>query len=519
MPSKINQEEFVQIIKDKYGDEYTVLGQYINSKSKILIKHNKCGCEWEPAAGNFMGGHGCPKCAGNTKKSTETFEKEVHSLTNGEYKLIGQYEGNKVKTQILHIACGHEYSVTPHDFLDGNRCPKCNRNFKKTTKEFKKEVKDLVGKDYSVLGEYTGAKDYIRMKHNTCGYEYDVKPNEFLSHGRRCPLCANQVLKAGVNDLESCFPEIAQQFDKSKNIGILPNEIFKMTDKTFWWKCDKGHSWKAPVLSRTSHKNGCPYCSGFYAIPGETDLATRYPDIAKQWHPTKNINLVLEKTSPGYDEKVWWICDKGHEWMATPNSRTNKNLGCPICANKKVLEGFNDLATTHPYLLDEWDYEKNNELGIKPTEVTFGSRKRVFWKCKKCNNVWETEVCERQKYGCPACASSKGEAKIREVLTNNNISFAEQYKFNDCKHKLALSFDFIIYNSNGTIHSLIEYDGEQHFKAVKAWGGEEKLKETQLRDKIKDEYCVENDLELIRISYEDFDKIEDILAQIIQTIH
>lgn len=84
------------------------------------------------------------------------------------------------------------------------------------------------------------------------------------------------------------------------------------------------------------------------------------PEVAKQWHPTKNGDLTPADVSAGSKRKAWWICDKGHEWEAVISSRARGN-GCPYCANKKVLEGYNDLGTTNPELLSEWCYDLNTE--------------------------------------------------------------------------------------------------------------------------------------------------------------
>lgn len=88
-----------------------------------------------------------------------------------------------------HNKCGYEYDVKPNVFLNGCRCPQCANKLKVTTKIYKKKVYNLVKEEYSVIGEYVNNRTKIKMKHNKCGYEYDVKPNSFLS-GRRCPQCA-----------------------------------------------------------------------------------------------------------------------------------------------------------------------------------------------------------------------------------------------------------------------------------------------------------------------------------------
>ncbi|MBQ7067966.1 MAG: zinc-ribbon domain-containing protein [Synergistaceae bacterium] len=106
-------------------------------------------------------------------------------------------------------------------------------------------------------------------------------------------------------------------------------------------------------------------------------------------------------------KRVWWKCHKcGYEWQAGINNRVSKNTGCPVCAGKVILVGYNDLATLYPNFSDEWNYEKNGNL--LPTQVTCCSGKKVWWKCNKCGHEWETYVINRiNGSSCPVCAGKK----------------------------------------------------------------------------------------------------------------
>ena len=92
------------------------------------------------------------------------------------------------------------------------------------------------------------------------------------------------------------------------------------------------------------------------------------PDIAKQWDYKKNKPLRPEQFYTGSSRlKVWWICPNGHSWKATVASRTLNGTGCPICSNRKIIPGYNDLKTLKPDVANWWNFEKNGEL--KPTQV------------------------------------------------------------------------------------------------------------------------------------------------------
>ena len=148
----------------------------------------------------------------------------------------------------------------------------------------------------------------------------------------------------------------------------------------------------------------CPYCSGNKVMPGFNDLATTHPNLALEWHPTKNGELSPTMFSRGSTRKVWWKCAEGHEWQATIGSRS-QGSGCPYCSGNKVMPGFNDLATRNPVLATEWNTTRNGDL--LPTQVTSKSGKKVWWICKK-GHEWQATVSSRSNgSGCPECSRQK----------------------------------------------------------------------------------------------------------------
>ena len=215
------------------------------------------------------------------------------------------------------------------------------------------------------------------------------------------------------NILEVKCPDILVLWDYEKNRGISPQDISVHHKKIIWWKCEKGHSWQAPVNGVASNGTRCPYCAGFKAIPGETDLATLSPDVAVEWDYEKNGDLDPSSITPASHSKVWWRCALGHSYQAAPYSRTRQNnSGCPYCAGRKVLPGFNDLETLKPALASEWYQPLNGDM--TPSDVTLGSTKKVWWCCSD-NHVWEAYVYARTKFkgtGCPVCS---GVAKSRRI--------------------------------------------------------------------------------------------------------
>ena len=139
-------------------------------------------------------------------------------------------------------------------------------------------------------------------------------------------------------------------------------------------------------------------------------LKTSNPKLAEEWDYEKNNNLRPEMFKPNSGIKVWWKCEKGHSWQAPISKRNSGGHNCPYCSNQKILKGYNDLASLKPELLKEWDYKKNNQLGIFPENVSLGSSKKVWWKCEK-GHSWQVAINKRTiGHRCPYCTN-----KIKKI--------------------------------------------------------------------------------------------------------
>lgn len=198
-------------------------------------------------------------------------------------------------------------------------------------------------------------------------------------------------------------PELVKEWDYEQNVGINITDVTTGSGKKVWWKCNEGHSWEAFIYSRVNG-NSCPYCSGLYPIPGVNDLATTNPELVAEWDGEKNTEKITECKS-GSQKKVYWKCIEGHSWEATIASRALLGTKCPYCSGKKAISGINDLTTTNPELVSEWDYEKN-KIDIKT--VMKGTAKKAWWLCKE-GHSWEASISSRAnlKSGCPYCTNQK----------------------------------------------------------------------------------------------------------------
>lgn len=241
------------------------------------------------------------------------------------------------------------------------------------------------------------------------GHEWQATVNH-RSYGIGCPVCAGKKALAGFNDLATIAPQLAKEWHPTKNGELLPSQVTKAYSVPVWWHCDKGHEWQAAVGLRIGNKSSCPYCTGKRVIEGETDLLTLNPELAKEWNHQKNESLLPNMVAAYSNQRVWWQCDKGHEWQAAISSRS-QGRGCPYCSNQKVLVGYNDLQTMHPYIAQEWNYAKNQ--GLSPTDVVSGSGKSVWWVCSE-GHEWKAAIYHRTSTQgkCPFCFGKKPFKKI-----------------------------------------------------------------------------------------------------------
>jgi DNA-directed RNA polymerase subunit RPC12/RpoP len=216
----------------------------------------------------------------------------------------------------------------------------------------------------------------------------------------------------GVNDLMTVNPSLAEEWHPTRNGSLRPDEIAGWSERKVWWLGTCGHEWEATVGSRNNGR-GCAYCSGRHTLAGFNDLATVAPGLAAEWHPTKNGDVLASGVSPGSKLKRWWLAACGHEWDASVASRSDGS-GCPVCTGKRVLIGFNDLATAKPGFVAEWHPTKNGDL--VPHDVTAGSNRNVWW-LGACGHEWVAEVGSRSRgTGCPHCSRSS----TRRVLAGFN---------------------------------------------------------------------------------------------------
>lgn len=271
---KLTTQEFKDRVKELTGDEYLVIGEYVNNRTKIKIKHVKCGNYFDMTPSHFMSGNRCSHCFKKKKLTTLEYKEQVKQFVGEEYLVIGEYVNNQTKIKMKHIKCGNYFDMRPGDFKQGKRCPHCFGNHKKTTEQFKAEVFDLVGDEYEVTGEYINTNTHISMKHNKCGYIWRIRPEQFL-RGRRCPRCAGNIKKTSSQFKKEVFNLVGKEYSV---LGVYKGAKSKILLRHNSEMCNYNEFEMTPTAFLKGHR--CPAC---YLI-----------SIRGAGHPNYNPNLTDE---------------------------------------------------------------------------------------------------------------------------------------------------------------------------------------------------------------------------------
>lgn len=287
---------------------------------------------------------------------------------------------------------------------------------------------------------------------------------------------------------------------QNNKIGLDPHILTCGSNKTAHWKCHTcGYEWTTRI-QRKNKGARCKMCvaQGYTIAPKEKSLATLYPKIAEEWDYELN-KTTPDKIYPQSNLPYHWKCSLGHKWEDSAAHRVTRDNACPFCSNHRVLIDFNDLATTRPYLLDEWDFESNDKLGIHPTDVTYGSKKEVFWKCKRGHN-WKCAVYIRttNNQGCPHCSK-----ELRTSFPEKIVAYYISGLFDDCEENYhskdldRLELDIFI----PSLRVGIEYDGVRWHKNIE-------------KDQAKDLLCKKHNISVFRIREEGCPEYESNSAKI-----
>jgi len=304
MPSKKTTEQFINDAQKIHGYEYDYSRvDYKHNKSKVILTHIKCGFEFPQYPADHLNGSGCPKCSGNTLKTTEQFINDAKKVHGDKYDYSKvDYKNTHSNVILKHIKCGFEFPQMPSTHLRGSGCPNCSiinngKRCLKTDEQFITDAKNIHGYEYDYSQvEYNGAFSNVTLTH-ICGFEFEQTPHNHLA-GQGCPKCCNKnYSKACINWLEDIMIKENITIQHAENIGEyrIPTTKYKAdgycaeTNTIYEYNGCKWH--------------GCPKCQ----------------DITKSSHPystSTNLELYIATRTRehllrdlGYNLVIRWECD------------------------------------------------------------------------------------------------------------------------------------------------------------------------------------------------------------------
>lgn len=327
--------------------------------------------------------------------------------------------------------------------------------------------------------------------------EWSIKPNEFFNSKYGCSACGieNPHFRKIKGVLVPNGTTLAQFIEKARAVHgdkyDYSRVVYRGKDKNVKIKCPDHGIFPQTPDAHTNGKQGCKKCAREYNIKQTTWTKEQFLQRVYEIHGDRYDYSKVEYKA--YDKDVIIICHIHGDFEQKPNNHIDNEQGCPKCGHISRCLSLSDTVDdfirkarlTHG---DRYDYSK---------VVYMGSRENIEIICKKHGAFPQIPASHIFGCGCPTCNQSKGEEMIESYLKRINVKFIQQKKFKGCKNKNYLKFDFYIPEWN----CCIEYDGQQHFMPVEHFGGYKSFIQTQKNDKIKDNFCVDNDILLIRIPF------------------
>lgn len=394
----------------------------------------------------------CIKCSGIIKSIESEFPEIVklwHPTKN-----VDLPKDINVNYYFLDIwlicSYNHTYMTDINTYRENSECPQCRNSL---SRQFP-DVNDLWHpnkngnlKPINVPFDSNFAI-WFQCKNN---HEW-IANNKNLENSIECIKCQE-------GNLFEDFPKIASEWNRKRNMPLILEKVSPLSIENVWWICKRNHEWQEKIKYRVNNLKSCKICK----IVDGTNLANTFPDIASEWNFNKNNILKPNEFIPGSGEKVWWICQKGHEWPAVIRNRTDSNSGCHTC--KRLARG--SLKEKRPEVYAELNTTKNISYGIKAEELSVSTNKKVWWKClnDKTHESWDASVVSRTRATvstCPKCNITRS-SKIQRAFHEAMIKY---YKDMKCDITIEAKFrtkKFVEVDMISEKEKIaIEYDGEYY---------------------------------------------------------
>ncbi len=420
--------------------------------------------EWEARISHRTNGIGCPYCSGRyaTPESSllalyPKLAEELHPTLNGD--LTADHikpKGDQMVFWQCRKETTHVWSAVVKSRVKGNGCPMCSNRIATSTTSLLARYPELAAEwhptdngtltpDMVVPGS---EKRVVWCCRTNPSHVWSALVRNRAVLGSGCPYCAGQRATPETS-LLVMRPELAAEWHPTANTPLTPEQVLPNSSKSVVWRCRNNplHEWKTTINSRASGAS-CPYCAGQKATP-DTSLLVKYPNLAAEWHLTKNGDLTPDQVFPGSGLIVWWQCqkDSAHEWQARIQHRAN-GIGCPFCSGQRATP-TTSLQAVASLLAAEWHPTRNGDL--TPSQVKPRSNMIVWWQCHRDpSHEWQAVIDNRFSHGsgCPhyrPVIGSSVEDLFARILDEQGIIYERQKVIGRCR------VDFYLPASNAVI--------------------------------------------------------------------
>lgn len=486
MAKQKTHEEYVEELKVK-KPYIEVIGTYINAYTKITHKCLTHNIVWDVSPHNILKSCGCELCAKiereqARRKTHDEYVKEL-KINNSQVEVVDKYINSN--TKIKHHCLIHDvyWDTTPVRALKGCGCPKCHKErlFISNTRTHEEYLTLLNNMNINIepLEPYITCNDKIKHRCNKHNIVWDVKPDNIL-RGYGCSECLKEKITSKNTKTHEQYVEELKRV--KPEIEVIGTYINTNTPIMHQHKLC-GYTWSVKPTNVLTATYDCPKCTNHIQRTHETfvkEVQNISPNIEVLGKYTNTITPIL------YRCKI-----HNYEWTTTPSSILAGG-GCKICANERTRQA---LTKSHEQYVNEL---KEKNFNIQVIDVYSGSNVSIKHRCLRCGLEWDARPANILiGTDCPHCNCSRGEKSIEKWLVTHNINYTPQKKFKDCKNIRPLPFDFYLPKYN----KAIEYDGKQHFVPIEHYGGVEAYKQRIKNDEIKNKYCKDKGIDLLRIPY------------------
>lgn len=466
---------------EKNGDVTPEMVHY-HDRNKFWWICSTHGVGWETSVVVRSKGCGCPQCRSEKISAKRSAPKQGNSIAerrpdvaaewdrekNGELTPDKVSYGSKKRVWWVCPDCGLSYKSAVYSRSDGEGCPECRYVKSSRKNSTPKPGRSLAEVFPDIAAEWSDRNDvapgdvYAKARRgawwkcSVCGNEWEAAIYSRTCAGNGCPECAekqrritahNTALKRGSLATEN--PESAKCFNLVLNAPLTPEDVTTSSTDTYYWTCSScGETFTAKPVNMKGGRTTCAHCStsiahkgmeykrGYTKAEEGKSLADVFPEIAAEWSEDNDVEP--RYVTPSSGRIALWVCPHGHKYDMKVANRTQLNQGCPYCSGRRVIQGETDMATQHPELLDEWDYELND---VSPDTLSCGSHYRAHWKCGKCGHRWAAWVKTRTDgCGCPRCKA------VNVGIANRKPKPGGKY-LSDEFPEIALEWD---YSKNGS---------------------------------------------------------------------